>query len=198
MEDSELQPVVAAQFLGLADFLDRATAAQWNTASLCEGWRVREVIAHMTMAVRYSDEAFMVELAHCEFDFPRLSNLIATRDGELPTTELVANLRSETMLHWSPPAGGYHGALNHVVIHGLDVAVPLNKPRPASDKATTIVLDDLVSGVHKHFGTDIADRRLEATDLDWSSGSGAILRAEAGDLALMICGRTSAGHSSGR
>ena len=89
--------------LCLADLLDGATDAQWETPSLCEGWRIREVIAHVTMAARYSDEAFMAELADCEYDFPRLSNLIAGRDAEPPTDELVANLRSDTMLHWAPP-----------------------------------------------------------------------------------------------
>lgn len=191
MEDSDLQPVVAAQFLGLADFLDGATGAQWDSQSLCEGWRVREVIAHMTMAVRYSDEAFMAELADCEYDFPRLSNLIAGRDAERPTAELVANLRSDTMLHWAPPGGGYHGALNHVVVHGLDVTVPLDAPRLATDEAMVFVLDDLSEGnAHEYFGIDISERRLEATDLGWSYGSGPVLRAEAADLALMICGRT--------
>ena len=191
MEDSDLQPVFAAQLLGLANFLDGATDAQWNSLSLCEGWRVREVIAHITMAVRYSDEAFMAELADCEYDFPRLSNLIAGRDAERPTAELVANLRSETMLLWVPPGGGYHGALNHVVIHGLDVTVPLGLPRLATDEAMVIVLDDLSQGnAHEYFGIDISGRRLEATDLGWSYGSGPVLSAEATDLALMICGRT--------
>lgn len=190
-ENSDLQPVVAAQFLGLAGFLDGVTDAQWDSPSLCEGWRVREVIAHMTMAVRYSDEAFMAELADCEYDFPRLSNLIADRDAERPTAELLANLRSDTMLHWVPPGGGYHGALNHVVIHGLDVTAPLDAPRLATDEAMVIVLDELSEGnAHEFFGIDISERRLEATDLGWSSGSGPVLRAEASDLVLMICGRT--------
>ena len=44
---------------------------------------------------------------------------------------------------WTPPGGGYHGALNHVVIHGLDITVPLREPRRASDTAIRYVLDDL-------------------------------------------------------
>ncbi len=66
----------------LADLLESATDAQWDTPSPCEGWRVREVIAHMTMAARYSEEEFMAELRRCDFDFSRLSNEIAARDAE--------------------------------------------------------------------------------------------------------------------
>lgn len=190
-DDADLQPVVAAEFLALADLLDSATDAQWDTPSLCAGWRVREVIAHMTMAARYSEEEFMAELRRCEFDFGRLSNDLASRDAGLPTSELVANLRSEVMRHWTPPGGGYHGALNHVVVHGLDVTVPLGVPRRSPEDTIRIVLDDLTQGdVHQHFGTNVEGRTLQATDLDWSYGSGPALRGAAGDLALVLCGRT--------
>jgi len=189
--DAALQPVVAAEFLALADLLDSATDAQWDTPSLCAGWRVREVIAHMTMAARYPEDKFMAELRRCDFDFGRLSNEIASRDAALPAGELLAGLRSDVMQHWTPPGGGYHGALNHVVIHGLDVTVPLGVPRRAPDDTIRVVLDDLTAGgVHEHFGTGIDGRTLQATDLDWSYGSGPPLRGKAEDLALVLCGRT--------
>ena len=188
--DATLQPVVAAEFVALADLLDSATDAQWATPSLCAGWRVREVIAHMTMAARYPEDKFMAELRRCNFDFGRLSNEIASRDAALPAGELVANLRSDVMQHWTPPGGGYHGALNHVVIHGLDVTVPLGVPRRSPDDTMRVVLDDLtVGGVHEHFGTGIDGRTLQSTDLDWSYGSGPPLRGKAEDLALVLCGR---------
>ncbi|HEY5989374.1 MAG TPA: maleylpyruvate isomerase family mycothiol-dependent enzyme [Streptosporangiaceae bacterium] len=189
--DADLQPAVAAEFVALADLLDSATDAQWDTPSVCEGWRVREVIAHMTMAARYSEEEFMAELRRCGFDFSRLSNQIAARDAELPTSELVANLRADVMHHWTPPGGGYHGALNHVVIHGLDATVPLGVPRRSPDEIIRVVLDDLTEGGgHAHFGTSIKGRTLQATNLDWSHGSGPALRGAAEDLALVLCGRT--------
>jgi uncharacterized protein (TIGR03083 family) len=191
MNDADLQPVVATEFVALADLLEPATDEQWDTASLCAGWRVREVIAHMTMAARYPEDKFMAELRRCEFDFGRLSNEIASRDAGLPVGELVANLRSEAMQHWTPPGGGYHGALNHVVIHGLDVTVPLGVSRRSPDHTIRIVLDDLTTGgVHERFGTSVEGRSLQATDLNWSYGSGPALRGKAEDLALILCGRT--------
>jgi uncharacterized protein (TIGR03083 family) len=189
--DTDLQPFVAAEFASLADLLAAASAAQWDTQSLCEGWRAREVVAHMTMAARYSEAEFMAELQRCEFDFTRLSNEVAGRDAGLSEDELVASLRSDVMQHWAPPGGGYHGALNHVVIHGLDVTVPLGVPRRSPDDTIRVVLDDLAQGGgHAHFGTVINGRRLEACDLDWSYGSGPVLRGAAGDLALAMCGRS--------
>jgi uncharacterized protein (TIGR03083 family) len=190
-DDAYLQPTVAAELTSLADLLDTASGAQWDAASLCAGWRVREVVAHMTMAARYSQEQFMAELQRCGFDFTRLSNEVAARDADLPTDELIDNLRSKVMQHWAPPGGGYHGALNHAVIHGLDVTVPLNVPRLSSDETIRVILDDLTQGDgNVHFGVDIARRRLQATDLDWSFGQGPVLRGPAADLALVICGRS--------
>jgi len=191
MDDADLQPAVVAEFLALADLLAPASDAEWETPSLCEGWRVREVIAHLTMAARYSEDEFMGELRRCNFDFTRLSNEIAARDAELPSEELVANLRADAMHHWTPPGGGYHGALNHVVIHGLDATVPLGVPRRSPDDTIRIVLDDLTQGGgHAHFDIDIQGRRLKASDLDWSYGSGPALRGTAEVLALAITGRT--------
>lgn len=190
-DDVYLQPAVAAELDGLADLLTAASDAQWDTPSLCERWRVREVIAHLTMAARYSEGEFMAELQRCGFDFTRLSDEVADRDARLPTGELVASLRSEVMQHWAPPGGGYHGALNHVVIHGLDVTVPLGMPRCCPDETIRVVLDDLArGGGHAQFGMQIEGRELQASDLDWSHGSGAVLRSEAAFLALAMCGRT--------
>jgi uncharacterized protein (TIGR03083 family) len=189
-DDIQLQPVVSDAFQSLADLLEGAPEQQWDTPSLCAGWRVREVVAHMTMAARYSEQEFMAGLQQCGFDFTRFSDEVAARDAGLPAAELVANLRSEVMRHWTPPGGGYHGALNRVVIHGLDVCVPLSVPRCCTDEAIRVVLDDLtLGGGHAQFGISIEGRVLEATDLDWSFGSGAALRGPAECLALALCGR---------
>ncbi len=190
-DDADLQPDVAAQFRALAEMLSTAPDAAWNTGSLCAGWRVRDVVAHMTMPARYSDDEFAAELERGGYDFTRLSNEIATRDAEVPSRQLVEDLRSDELHHWAPPGGGYHGALNHVVIHSLDVTVPLGAARLAPDATMRVILDDLTSGgVHEHFGIDIEGRLLQASDVGWTYGSGQVLRGTAEDLALALCGRS--------
>jgi uncharacterized protein (TIGR03083 family) len=189
--DADLQAAVGLEYVSLADLLEDAPDGRWDAPSLCEGWRVREVIAHVTMPARYSQEEFMAELQRCQFDFTRLSNEIASRDARLPESKLVDDLRSDVLHHWTPPEGGYHGALNHVVIHGLDVTVPLGVPRQSSDNSIRVVLDDLTkAGGHAHFGVEIEGRELLARDLEWSYGSGPPLEGAAEDLVLAVCGRT--------
>jgi uncharacterized protein (TIGR03083 family) len=194
MTDADIQTSVAAVYLALAEMLDAAPSDRWDVPSLCDGWRVREVVAHVTMPARYREDAFMAELAADNFDFTRLSNRLASRDADLAADELVASLRDEVLHRWTPPGGGARGALNHAVIHSLDITVPLGEARLAPDPAMRTVLDDLTAGgVHEHFATDIAGRRLRATDMDWSFGSGRELTGAAEDLAAHLCGRTPPG-----
>jgi len=188
--DIDLQSLVTNEFLALADLLDTLPDEGWDTPSLCAGWRVREVVAHLTMPVRYSAAQFGAELRNCDGDFTRLSNVVASRDAALPTSALVGNLRDEMMHHWTPPGGGYTGALNHVVIHGLDITVPLGVRRRSPDETLRVVLDDLTrGGTHAHFGFDLDGLSLRATDMDWRFGSGTPISGAAEDLALLICGR---------
>ncbi|MDQ6838096.1 MAG: hypothetical protein M3137_07135 [Actinomycetota bacterium] len=95
------------------------------------------------------------------------------------------------MATWTPPGGGSHGALKHVLVHGLDAAAALDVPRTGSPDALRIVLDDLTTGgVHDAFGISIDKRRFEATDLDWAAGDGEPLTGNASDLVLALTGRT--------
>jgi uncharacterized protein (TIGR03083 family) len=184
------QAAVATEFLALADLLDALPDARWDTPSLCEGWRVREVVAHMTMPVRYSAAQFGALLGECGGDFTRLSNLVASKDAALPPATLVGNLRDEVMHQWTPPGGGQTGALNHVVIHGLDITVPLGVPRRSPNETIRFVLDDLTrGGTHAHFGFDLSGLSLRATDIEWTFGSGTPISGASEDLALLICGR---------
>ncbi len=189
-ETTNLQHLVAPEFTWLADVLDGLGVKAWDTPSLCAGWRVREVVAHLTQAVRYAPPLFLAELEACNGDFTLLSNRIAVRDAVLPTATLLANLRDDAMHAWAPPGGGPMGALSHVVIHGLDITVPLGVTRPVVSEAVIAVLEHLtVAGGHANFGFDLDGLCLQATDLKWSFGSGRTTRGTAADLVLLISGR---------
>jgi uncharacterized protein (TIGR03083 family) len=186
---TDLAGQVAAAFDALADALAPLDDAAWDTPSLCAGWRVREVVAHMTMPARYDQPAYLAELELAAGDFTTLSETIARRDAALPSGTLVEQLRGRDLQQWTPPGGGELGALTHVVVHGLDATVPLGLGRPFADEAMCRVLDGLVAGGHQHFGVVLPDR-LQATDLAWEHGTGTALRGSAADLVLRLTGRT--------
>ncbi len=181
---------IAEEFMALADLLEEAGPQVWDAGSLCEGWRTKEVVAHVTMPVRYSGPAFMAELEAAGGDFTRLSNTVAARDGALPTERLLADLRSDVLHNWQPPGGGHHGALTHCVVHCLDVieAVPLPRRVPPGRIMTVLSLLADPSAPNL-FGTDLSGVELCADDVEWSYGAGALVAGTAQALALVACGR---------
>jgi uncharacterized protein (TIGR03083 family) len=178
---------VARECFELADLLEQAAASVWDAPSLCEGWRTREVVAHMTMPARLTESEFMTELQAAGGDFTKLSNTVAVRDGALAPTALLGDLRSPTLHRWQPPGGTPEDALVHAVIHGLDIteATGLDRRVPAETVSRVLAL----VGTGDVFGVDLDGVELRATDLDWSHGSGSLLIGPAQVLALVACGR---------
>ena len=184
------QTWIAPTYQGLADLLSSATADTWDAPSLCEKWLVRHVIAHVTMPARLTPEQFGAEMAAAHGDFTVLSDTVATRDASLPVADLLDQLRSARLHAWQPPGGGAAGALNHAVIHSLDVTIALDLPAVAPAEAVTTVLDQLTAADGAWFGVDLTDVRLEATDSAWSWGSGGrTVRTDSGSLVAFLSGR---------
>jgi uncharacterized protein (TIGR03083 family) len=189
---ADARTAVADELTELTDLLEALPSASWDEPTLCAGWRVREVVAHLTMPGRYSMPRTLFELVRSRGDFNAMANRCARRDASQTTTaELVTALRSPKLQNRKPPGGGYQGALVHAVIHGLDVTVALGIDRQVPAGRMRLVLAGVVSPRSlKHFGTNLTGVELRATNLDWSYGSGATAQGTAQDLALLICGRT--------
>jgi uncharacterized protein (TIGR03083 family) len=183
------QSWVAPTCNGLADLLTATTVDTWDAPSLCEKWLVRHVIAHVTMPVRLTPEQFGAEMAAAGGDFAVLSDAVAARDAWLPVADLLDQLRSPKLHAWQPPGGGAAGALSHAVIHSLDVTIALDRPAVAPAAAATAVIDQLAASNGSWFGIDLTGIRLEATDTDWSWGSGELVRADRASLVALLSGR---------
>ncbi|GAA4885839.1 maleylpyruvate isomerase family mycothiol-dependent enzyme [Actinomycetospora straminea] len=186
-----LDALVAGEFAALADALAPLGPDRWAAASLCAGWSVAHVVAHLTTAARYPADRFGAELAADGYDVTRTSDRLADADTALPPEALLADLRSATMAGFAQPGGGMAGSLAHVVIHGLDVTVPLGLGRVGADEAARTVLDQLVApGDRTVFGVDLTGSALRATDLDWAHGRGEPVTAGAAELVLTLSGRS--------
>ena len=70
MDKSSSWTVIDHQRTVLADLLDDLAPQEWNTPSLCAGWTVRDVAAHLSMAAtaRTSEVAGYVVRARGNFD----------------------------------------------------------------------------------------------------------------------------------
>ncbi len=190
MTTAELMPTISAERRAFGDVLDGLRASDWDAPSLCAGWRVREVVAHMTMPFRYSAPRFLAEMVRSRGNFTRMADRVARRDARAPVDVLLAGWRTNEDHPWTPPGGGPKGALTHDLVHGLDITIPLGIDHPVSEAALRLVLDNATSPLSlKHFGRDLTGIRLEADDLDWAFGDGEPLRGAARSLLLVLMDR---------
>ena len=190
-QNAEITASIAAERRELAAILDGLPPESWDSPTLCAGWRVREVVAHITMPFRYRPPRFAFEMIRSRGNFNRMADRCARRDAAAPPAQLAAALRDNERNPWKPPGGGYHGALTHDVIHGLDITVALGLDRQVPADRLGVVLAGITAAKSmRFFGTDLDGIELRADDLDWSFGSGAPVSGSAQDLALVVCGRT--------
>jgi uncharacterized protein (TIGR03083 family) len=184
------QTWVAPTYKRWADLLATAPSVTWNAPTLCDKWLVRHLVAHVTMPARLSPEQFGAEMAAARGDFAVLSNTVAARDASLPPDELLGQLRAPQLHEWLPPGGGAAGALNHAVIHSLDMTIALDRSPIAPREAVITVLELLTASDGALFGVDLTGIRIEATDAACSWGEGRSIRADSGSLVALLSGRT--------
>lgn len=184
-----IKDAIAAERRELADLLDELTPAQWDTPSLCAGWRVREVAAHMSQGFRYPLPRTLLELLKAR-GLHRMTDRLARKDAATASTaQLAAYLRDNAHHPWKPPVGGLTAALGHDVIHGLDITVALGLERKVPEDRVRALLDTVDARTLKFFGADLTGVQLRADDLDWSYGTGTPLTGTAQDLLLVAYGR---------
>ncbi len=187
--DIYLREQTAAERERLAELLATLTPEQWGTPALCAGWRIREVVAHMTMPFRISPPRFLFGLAAAGFSFNRYADRAARADtARLGDAELLAALRDNIDHPWRPPGGGSAGALAHDVIHGLDMTEPLGLPSAPPERIATVVRNATAKSL-AFFGVDLTGWQLRATDTDLVIGSGTEQLMPAKDVLLTISGR---------
>lgn len=179
----------------LAGLFGDLTPEQWDAASLCDGWRVREVVAHMTMPFRTKPLKVMGGLVRARFSFNRYADRDArSAAATMSEAELVGLLRRNIDHPWQPPGGGQAGALSHDVIHGLDVTEPLGLP-PAPVERLALVLGSTRPRQLKYFGVDLGGTRLTASDSGVSIGDGPnVVEMTSKEMLLVVTGRRRLGE----
>ncbi|MER5727508.1 maleylpyruvate isomerase family mycothiol-dependent enzyme [Streptomyces sp. NPDC002138] len=187
---AEIRAAIAAERRELAAVLDGLSAEEWDAPTLCGGWRVREVAAHMTMGFRYSLSKMAWQLIRARGSLHRMTDRCARTDAATHSTRGLAALLSDNADHpWKPPVGGIEAALGHDVIHGLDITVALGLGRRVPEDRVRILLESVDARTLKFFGADLGGIELRANDLEWSFGTGTPLSGAAQDLLLLAYGR---------
>lgn len=191
MDDGEIWTHIDAQRAALADFLDTLTADQWVAPSLCEGWSVREVAAHLTHSTQ-SRPRMALEVVKSGFRFNAMMSRLAREDPRSPD-ELVAALRAMVGNRRRPPGTAVADPLTDVLVHAQDIAIPLGVDRTMPVALAAVAARRLwCMGFPYHARKRFAGTRLQATDADVAVGEGRVIEAPVRDIVLALSGRNSA------
>lgn len=186
--------MVAAERRELADLLDGLEEAQWNAPSLCAGWRVRDVVAHLLMEVTIGVPRLLLGLARHRFDFDRFASDWAIAEARAGAgARLAQRLRANADNRFSPPGAGPEAPLTHLVTHGQDIRRPLGMVQPIPAARANLTLDQLVSDRARRLHRGRLDGlTLSSTDTGWTHGVGAAVEGSAAALITTIAGRPDA------
>lgn len=177
----------------LADYLEQLDLRDWGRPSLCEGWTITDVVAHITSSTKGSWPQFIVGMARNLGNFDRWNATSARHQAQLHTPEeLVALLRSEADSRHHSPGSSQLDQLVDLLVHGQDISRVTDSPHPVPQGSAIAALDHAVAsrwyGAKKRF----RNVRLSATDATWMIGDGPEVRGPLTALLLLSTGRTTA------
>lgn len=185
-------PTVHAERAALAEDLTGLTDVQWSTPSLCEGWTVRDVVAHLTATAMISTAAFFPKLIGSGFSLARMQAKDMERERGVSPADTLSRFKSIATSTKHPPAPLVTW-LGETIVHAEDIRRVIGLTRSYPTDALIAVADsykksNLVMGSKAR----IAGVRLVATDADWSHGEGPDASGPMLSLLLVVAGRKAA------
>jgi uncharacterized protein (TIGR03083 family) len=192
MDTSAVWEHVSAQRVELADLVESIDPAAWGTPSLCRGWTVRDVAAHLTHSTRPAPR-LLLEAARSGFRFDAVVDRMARGDRR-PPAEIAENLRATAQSRRHPPGTSALEPLIDVLVHGQDICRPLGITRTMPPDAAVAAAERLWgNGFPFRARRRMAGRRLVATDADFAVGEGVEHAAPIAELLMALTGRPVAG-----
>jgi uncharacterized protein (TIGR03083 family) len=184
-------PMIEADREALADYLDDLSAEDWDRPSLCQGWSVAEVTAHLLVVPTVPKGRIFLTFAGSGFNLDRFSaKMVARLTSTMSTDELAGAIRESAASHNVPPGLKPPGVLAEVLVHSTDISEALDRPLEFPVDHYVAAMDHL-KDVQSALGCKkrIAGLELRATDAEWSTGDGALVEGPVRSLASAMTGR---------
>lgn len=191
--NDDVWPMVHTERAALIEDLARLDEEQWRQPSLCDGWTVHDVAAHLVDTARTTRLGFVAGLARARFDFDRQNARGVERERAASPAKTLERLRRVASRTSTPPAP-LDSRLVEEVVHGEDIRRPLGLIRAYPPQAVVRGLR-LQLRTPASFGgaKELTSRvRLTATDAEVSVGEGPEVRGPALSLLLAVSGRRTA------
>jgi uncharacterized protein (TIGR03083 family) len=182
---------VADERRSIAALVDGLDAEQLATESLCVGWDVKTVAAHLISDFTDGFWGFLASgVRHGSIN--RGIDALARRRARAPVAELAETLRLEADHRLSPPVTGPLSGLADVLVHGADMRIPLQIPHRPDPQHVARVIDFLTGPTQLGFFPRRRLRGIALHDEDTGQawGDGDLIRGSGVAVMLAVCGRT--------
>jgi uncharacterized protein (TIGR03083 family) len=188
----EIWRVIDAQRTALADLLVDLSGDEWRQPSLCAGWTVRDVAAHLTQQ-QLGVGGLIRMMGSWRGSIDRMAEHAARRRAaELSTGEIIAEIRGMVGSRRHTVGVTYLETLCDILVHGQDIAIPLGREHAMPAEAAAVSARRVLSmrwppplPVTKR----VAGFRLTATDTSFTAGAGPEVRGPMDALLLVCTGR---------
>jgi uncharacterized protein (TIGR03083 family) len=184
-----LMHLARAERADLLELLTGLTPQQWDGPTLCTGWRVRDVVAHMISYEGLGRRELIGRFARGRLHQGRVNDIGVAERRDAGPEELLALLEQRLEPNGLTTGFGCRVALLDAMIHQQDIRRPLGAAR-------TIPAERLLPALSfARFAPPIGafwrarGLRLVATDLDWAAGRGPEVLGPAEALLMAISGR---------
>lgn len=190
MSTAEVWSLVHAERRRLVHDLAPLRTEEWDTPSLCAGWSIHDVLAHLVDSASNGRLAFVGSMVRARGDFHRANAQGVRRHRRDDPQQTLAALREAISLTRTPPA---HRAtrLVEAIVHGEDIRRPLGLE---GDYPHDGVLAALAHQLRTPLSFDggrerAAGLRLVAVEGGSTWGDGPEVRGAAIDLLMAVSGR---------
>ena len=194
MDRDDVWKAIDDQRHRLAGMLEDLSEQEWQHPSLCRGWMVRQVAAHVALQnIRWS----MMPRAVLDMVRPGGMNeaihAMACRHAKNPTGQIIADIRDRIGV-WRPlPSLTYRDTAVDYLVHAQDIAIPLGRSLDMPTDTAIVAADRVwTSDRMFHARKKLAGYRLVATDTTWSAGQGEEVTGPISALLLLLTGRPAA------
>lgn len=191
MNDDQMFAAITAQRHRLIGRLESLDDAQWNAPSLCDGWKVRDVVGHLVWILE-TPMWKMVPTIVLAGGFDRATDKTAHQLGTRPRRQLIDAYRALAGKRFTPPGFGPTAPLTDVLVHTRDIERALGLASTLDAADLRVALDFLTGGKARTFVAKglLDGLRFEATDQDWAAGQGALVRGTGEALMMSMTGRS--------
>lgn len=194
---NDIWPLVHAERRALIEDLEALTEDQWIQPSLCAGWTVHDVVAHLVDVAESTRLGFARDMVRAGFDFDRQNERGISRVKTTPAETLARLTRAADRT--TTPLAPIDTRIVEEIVHGEDIRRPLGLTRDYPADAVERALRQQVRTSTKFGGAkELVDGlKLQATNIDLTIGEGREIQATAIELLMACSGREKGPHLGG-